>query len=183
MMNHDVDDYRNQSAVLARLATTLPAALAVRDYWNANNPFLGPDTQDKWIADLVMGYEKYNRSYTGPGSLFLKVGPYSAKIRTGGRWRGFLSIPPLHAVHLQAFRSIGQALGATQLAYFPDCDDAWEVLYEGGRYSDAVPILTGYFGVPQPSVEAITPEISEETDHTVPAVWYSEEMRSRRIIL
>lgn len=184
IMNHNIDDYRDQSAVLARLETALSAALAVRDYWvTTETSYSRQDVS--WSADPVKSEDKddYYRSYAGPGSLFLDIGPYSAKIRTGGRWRGFLSIPPLHAVHLKAFRSIGQALGATHLAYFSDCDDVWEVLYEGGSYQDAVPILERYFGLPQPSVEEIVSEIAEETDHGVPSVWYSDKLPLRKAIL
>ncbi len=112
VMDHDVTDWRDQSAVLARLGAALPAALAVQDYWNAVSASSQPRSEDQWTADTIMPYEEHHRSYTGPGSLFLKVGPHAAKIRTGGRWRGFLSIPPLHDVHLRAFRAIAGAEGS-----------------------------------------------------------------------
>lgn len=132
LLDHDISDYRNQSDVVARLEATTPATLAVRDYWNAASVAFMPKSDDRWVADPVMPHEKNHRSYTGPGSLFLKVGPHAAKIRTGGRWRGFLSIPPLHNVHLQAFHRIAEALGATRVAYFPDDDDLYDVFYDGG---------------------------------------------------
>jgi len=183
MMNHDVDDYRDQSAVLARLETSLPAALAVRDYWNINYPFPKRELQEEWIADPFTPYETCWRSYTAPGDLFLKVGPHAAKIRTGGRWRGFLSIPPLYQVHLQAFRAIAEALGAAKAVYFADCDDVDDAFYESGNIEASIGILKGYRGLPQPSIDEITPEIAEAADHTVPAVWYYEELPPSKINL
>ena len=180
VMDNDITAYRDQSAVLARLEPTFSAALAVQNYWNTANAAFKPESEHRWTADPIMPHEQHYRSYTGPGSLFLKVGPHAAKVRTGGRWRDFLSIPPLRDVHLQAFRSIAKALGATQVAYFPDCEDAWEVLYEGGRYSDVLPILEGYFGLPQPSSEMVSTEIVADTDSIVTDVWYSEDITARK---
>ena len=176
LMDHTVDDYQNQSAVLARLTSSLLAALAVRDYWNGNRPFLGPERQAEWTADPYMPHETHWRSYTAPGSLFLKVGPHAAKIRTGGRWRGFLSIPPLSQVHLQAFRAIAQTLGASQAVYFADCDDVYDAFYENGEVEAGIGILKGYMGLPQPSINEITAEIAAEAECTVPGVWYYEKL-------
>ncbi len=176
LLDHDIYDYRDQSDVLARLEATTPATLAVRDYWNAASVASQPKSNDRWVADPVVPHERNYRSYTGPGSLFLKVGPHTAKIRTGGRWRGFLSIPPLHQVHLQAFRSIAEALGATQLAYFPDDDDLYDVFYGGGSLSEGLAVLERDFGPPQPNIEAITSEVAEETEDHVPCVWYAESL-------
>ena len=176
LMNHDIVDDKDQSAVLLRLETALPAALAVGHYWNPAATSAAPEQNNRWIADPVMPYETHWRSYTGPGSLFLKVGPHAAKIRTGGRWRGFLSIPPLYQVHLQAFRAIAQALGASKAVYFADCDDVDDAFYEGGDVETGIGILTGYRGLPQPSINEIAPEIVAKTDYTVPSVWYYEKL-------
>ena len=182
LMDHDIVDYKDQSAVLLRLGTALPAALAVRHYWNPAATSAALEQDNRWIADPVMPHEEYYRSYTGPGSLFLKVGPHAAKIRTGGRWRGFLSIPPLYQVHLQAFRAIAQALGAAQAVYFANCDDVDDAFYESGDVETGIGILTEYRGSPQPSINEISPEIAAETDHRVPCVWYIEEFPSRKFL-
>ena len=177
LIDHNVHDYRDQPAVLARLTSALPSALIVRDYWNINDPFPKRGLQEEWLADPVMPHETHWRSYTAPGSLFLKVGPHAAKIRSGGRWRGFLSIPPLYQVHLQAFRAIAQALGAAQAVYFADCDDVYDAFYEKGDVEAGIGILKRYLGLPQPSIDEISPEIAAEADHTVPGVWYYERLR------
>jgi len=82
-------------------------------------------------------------------------------------------------VHLQAFRSIAEALGATRVAYFPDDDDLYDVFYEGGTLSEGLAVLERDFGPPQTNIEVITPEIAEETDDHVPCVWYVESVSGR----
>lgn len=81
-------------------------------------------------------------------------------------------------MHLQAFRAAAYTLGAAQFACFPDCDDVWDVFYEGGSYGDVVPVLEHYFGPLQPSVNEIAAEFTAEADHTVPGVWYYENLRN-----
>ena len=176
LMNHDITDYKNQAAVLARLTLTLPAALAVRDYWDANDPDPRRAVQTEWTADPLTPYEPTSRSFTAPGSLFLDIGPSVAKLRTGGRWRGFVTIAPLYQVHLQAFRAVADALGASYFACFPDCEDAWEAFVEGGTDREVFPILEHYFGPPLPFPNVRLPE-TDETERDVPYVWYYEKLR------
>lgn len=38
LFDHDLPDYRDGEAVVARLTTALPAVLAVREYWRAVDP-------------------------------------------------------------------------------------------------------------------------------------------------
>ena len=180
LMDHTVDDYRDQSAVLARLKPALPAAITVRDYFNRQDLFEGLDTRTEWKVNAVIPPSLCFRRYTAPGSLHLKIGPHAAQINAGGRWRGFLSIPPSHQVHLQAFRSIASALGATKALYFGDCDDVDDAFYEGGTVETGMGILTGYMGSPQPSVDEITAEIAAEAEDTVPGVWYYEDLRDSK---
>ncbi len=175
-MDHDIADYKGQTAVLARLTLALPAALAVRDYWNINYPDPKRVVQTEWTADPVTPYEPNSRSFTAPGSLFLDIGPSVAKLRTGGRWRGFVIVAPLYQVHLQAFRAVADALGASYLACFPDCEDAWEAFIEGGTEREVFPILEHYFGPPLPFPDALPPE-TDDTEQDVPYVWYYEKLR------
>lgn len=179
MFDHDVTDYQDQAAVLARLAAAAPAALAVHEYWNRAGDTSQSWAEDGWAADPVLRHEREYRSYTGPGGLFLKVGPHAAKIRTAGRWRGFLSIPPLHQVHLRAFRDIARALGATRIAYFPDDDDLYDVFYGAGTFGDGIAVLERDFGASLPDVDNVAAEIAEETEHHVPCVWYVEDAPGR----
>ena len=174
LMDHTVDDYQNQSAVLARLTSALPAALAVRDYWDVNDPDPKRIIQTQWTADPLTPYEPNMRSFTAPGGLFLDLGPAVTKIRAGGRWRGFVTLPQLYQVHLQAFRAVAQALGALYSACFPNCEDAWEAFVEGSTEREIFPILEHYFGPPLPFPNALPPEDDMERD--VAYVWYYEKL-------
>jgi|GEM_PF-7041064 len=175
LMDHNIADYKDQSAVLAPLTSALPATLAVRDYWDVNDPSPKRVVQTEWTADLVTPYGPNFRSFTAPGSLFFDIGPAAAKIRMGGRWRGFVSIPPLYQVHLQAFRAVAHASGASYFACFPDCEDAWEAFVEGGTDREIIPILEHYFGPSHSFPDALLPEESEEAEKDVAYVWYYEK--------
>lgn len=175
LIDRGVGNFREQPAVLALLQEKTPAALAVRDYWASVEPSHERLMASIWESDPVHGFQEYFRSYTGPGNLFLKVSAAASNIRTGGRWRGFLSIPPLRAAHLRAFHAIAITLGATRLAYYPDVDDVSECFWGGGTFDDCIAILRQTFGVSQESIDAIPAHIVEEAVHGVPAVWYIEE--------
>jgi hypothetical protein len=182
LMDHDIVDLSDAPAILKRLEASLPAAHAVDRYWESVEPerFRSSprDASDqRWTAD-PSGYpdQRFCR-FDGPGLLFLSVNSTAARIRTGGRWRGLLSIPSLRQVHLRAFRSIAAALGATELIYFGDSDDVADVFWEGGTPADCQRILERDRGAPQPSVERIEPWIVEEVEKGVPLVWYREAVQ------
>ncbi len=101
----------------------------------------------------------------------------AANIHTTGRWRGFLSIDPLRQVHLQAFRSIARALGATSLAYFADNDHVDDLFWDGKPQEECIALLERMLGPPQPSLESIDPAVVKATARGVPSVWFLEKLQ------
>jgi hypothetical protein len=178
LVDHAVPDDLDRPAVIARLAPTLSATIAVRDYWNSTEPEYPRDLSDRWTASpqAAPPHEKWVL-YDGPGGFFIKFGPKIANVRASARWRGFLSIAAICRVHLPAFRSIALALGASQIAYLPD-DDALtlDALTDGASLDDCIAEMKRKWGPPQESVESIAREIVEATDHRVPMVWFLEDI-------
>jgi hypothetical protein len=150
----------------------LPAAFAVRDYWRS----VDLDTHqadERWEAEPVTPRMPNVRRYSGPGSLYLTATPAAARISTGGRWRGFLSIEPLRRVHLAAFRAIARAMGSATLALCADSrDDVTDVFLANGSQNDCIAVMRSAMGPPQPSVESIAPDVVARTEHGVPSVWF-----------
>jgi hypothetical protein len=157
LFDHDLPDYRDRELTLARLAPTLPAALAVLDYWKLADPkaphsdllYWRPEPESRQMPNLVR--------YTGPGSLFLTVSQKAARIRGGGRWRGFLTIEHLRRVHLAAIRRIAGAFGAHALALHADCCEVDDFFWGGRSQWDCVELLERMWGPPQCDVEALDP--------------------------
>src|SRR5215469_13558966 len=120
IFEHQVRDYQDHTATIKLLASTIPATLAVANYWRtlADDPKSKDNCQDSWTVFSPNSSEGYLR-YDGPGALYLRFGPKVAEIFTGARWRSFLSIEPLRQVHLTAFRNIARHLGGSRLIFFP----------------------------------------------------------------
>jgi hypothetical protein len=171
-LSHDLPQFDDAAATIARLNSALPAAFAVRDYWRA----VDPDTRqanERWEAQPMTPRMPSVRRYSGPGSLYLTVTPAAARIGTGGRWRGFLSIEPLRRVHLAAFRAIAQAMGSASLALCADsCDDVADVFHADGSQDDCIAMMRSAMGAPQPSVKSIAPDVVAQTEHGVPSVCF-----------
>jgi len=175
LVDHRVPDYKDRAAVIARLEPTLPAAIAVRDYWIANDPESSRNDCCVWSTSTVPGIQPKQEYlfYEGPGSLWLRFGVRVAYIFTGGRWRGFLSTNMLHKTHLAAFRSIARALGGTRMVLYGEYDpiDQAAVL-DGKTLDECVGMLNELWGSPQPTVDVIDPKVVAATDHCSPPVWY-----------
>ena len=172
-LSHDLPRFEDAAAVLSRLEPTMPAVLAVRDYWRSAD--LDGIDGEQWVVQPEVAFFPEMRRFEGPRALWLSVTPAAARINTGARWRGFLSIEPLRRVHLAAFRAIADALGSAEMAICADCeDDAADAFISGGTQADCVAPLGARLGPPQPSVEVIGPEVVSKAEHGVPAVWYLE---------
>ncbi len=113
LLDHHLSDFHDREAVLVRLDPALASAVAVRDYGLLADPDYKHDDLKTWRADPLSPVDTNRPRYTAPGSLFLTITNQAAKIHTGGRWRGFLTLEPLRRVHLAAFRQIAGALGRT----------------------------------------------------------------------
>lgn len=174
LLDHKLADWRNRESVLARLATALPAALAVQEYWLSADPRVSHDKLTEWRADPVSPGEPSLRRYTGPGSLFLTLTAHAACIHTGGRWRGFLSIDPLRRVHLAAFRQLTASLGSHSMAVYAASCEVNDLFWGGGTQWEGVELMERLWGPPQRSVENIEPGIVATAKRTVPLVWFLE---------
>lgn len=174
LLDHDLTDSRDRGSVLARLATVLPAALAVRDYWQSADPNSPRGDPMVWRADPVSPREPCLHRYAGPGSLFLTVTAQAASLRTGGRWRGFLSVQPLRRVHLMAFRQIADSLGARSLALHADSCDVDDLFWGGRSAGECIELMERMWGPPLRSVEDIERRVAAAAEHSVPTVWFLE---------
>jgi hypothetical protein len=152
---HNLSGYRDHEITTSQLAASLPAALAVDDYWRINDPHYLPHPLTEWRADPVSAAEPDLQRYTAPGSLYLTVTQHAAKIRTGGRWAGFMSIASLRAVHLNALKAIAKSLGADTLALFPDSCELNDFFWANRTYWDCILLLEQMWGPPQGSIEDI----------------------------
>ena len=141
LLDHDLTDYRDRGSVLARLATALPAALAVRDYWQSADPHGRRDDLVVWQADAALPFEPCLHRYAGPGSLFPSVTAQAACIHTGGRCRGFLSIEPLRRVHLAAFWHIARSLGSRCLAFYADSCEVDDLFWGGRTHWECIELM------------------------------------------
>jgi hypothetical protein len=174
LVDHDLTDYLDRGSVLAKLASAIPAALAVRDYWQSADPHYQRDDLMAWQADPVSPRQPFLHHYTGPGSLFLTVTAQAAHIRTGGRWRGFLCIEPLRHVHLAAFRQVAGSLGSGCLAFYADSCKVDDLFWDGRDQRACLELMERMWGPPQRSVEEIDTRIATAAEDTVPMVWFLE---------
>jgi hypothetical protein len=174
LLDHDLPDFREPATTLARLAPSTEATLAVREYWRRAGSSNAPDNLVSWRAEPNMPRRPLLRHYTGPGFLNLSVSVSAARVRTGGRWRGFLSIEALRRVHLLAFRAIARALGSSCISLYGDSCEVDDLFWEGRMQRECVDAMNRMWGPPQPSVDAIDPRVAAATDHTVPLVWFLE---------
>ena len=180
LLDHDLDDFRSPEEVLARLSPTTRAAEAVRDYWLGSDPDSPHDPLPVWEADPVSPREPGLRRFTGPGCLFLSVTASAARVRTGGRWRGFLAIEPLRRVHLFALGSIARELGAGFMALYADSDEVDGLFWDGRPLWECVERMEQKWGPPQASVENIDPSIAAAAEMYVPSsVWFLEGVKGR----
>jgi hypothetical protein len=172
ILSHDLPAL-DCNLILSRLAAALPAALAVRNYWLTDEPRQREDVT-AWGAEPILSCEPSFRRFTGPGSLFLTVAPRTVHVRTGGRWRGFLTIEPLRSVHMAAFRQLAQVFGSGCFALFADSCEVDDAILDGQTQWQCIELMERMWGAPQASVETIEPRIAVAADQTVPLVWFLE---------
>jgi hypothetical protein len=171
-LTHNLPSFRDTNEALTRLRPTEAPCREVSAYWGTVQPY--DRNAMRWTAEEVLEDCVH---YAGPGSLWLDVTPRAARIHTGGRWRGFLSILPLRRVHLAAFRAIAAALGSETMAISHDSiEKVHEIFWAGATQSACVAALQAALGLPQASIEAIEARIVALTEHTVPDVWYLERV-------
>lgn len=175
LLGHDLTDFRDSVEVLARLAPTTKAAVAVRDYWLTEEAKIPHDPQITWEAEPVTPRLSGLRRFSGPGSLFLSVAASAACVRTGGRWRGFLAVESLRRVHLLAFRLIARALGSDLMAIYGDSDEIDELIWAGRPPWECVEQMEQLWGPPYDRVDDLEPDIAAAAELYLPSsVWFLE---------
>jgi hypothetical protein len=174
LLDHNLANFRDRNSVLERLAAALPGALAVKKYWETANPTEQHDTREEWRTAPESRHEPNMHRYDGPGSLFLSVTFNAARIHTGGRWRGFLSIEPLRRVHLEAFRSIARALESTCMALYADSCEIDDMFWGDKTQWECIEMMERMWGPPQQDLDQIDRNIAAAAERTVPKVWFLE---------
>lgn len=172
LMPHNLADWSDRQAVLHHLSSTLEAAQAIASYWTDDESQPVPD--EEWIAEPPFPPPEtrdYHR-YTGPGPLFVEINPHSVHIRTGGRWRGFLSIQSLRAIHIRAFHAVANAFRAPTIRCFPDDDFTIGAFWEGADFEACCSILDQRFGNAVMLDEAVDPVTAIESDTGFPLLQY-----------
>ena len=174
LFGHRLSDWTCREESLKILSEALPALNVVEDYWNRQDGDRRQATQNDWIPKPPFPPPEtrdYLR-YSGPGSFFASINPSAVWIRTGGRWRGFLSIPELRKVHIAASRAIAKAFAAEVFYCFADTDFADGEFWGGGAVSECIAVLQKQFGDPIPLDESVDPKIAQATEHGCPGLWY-----------
>lgn len=175
IIDHQMTDYRDQKATVALLQPSIPAALAVDDYWRTVEPG-GVTPTPSWIPQREHTVVSY-LDYAGPGSILLHFSQRVVVVSASARWSGFLSIEPLRRIHLNAFRSIAQCLQGTRLVLLPDASDVgYEAMREGLSQEQCIANLKEDYGSPQPSVESISPDAFTKPIPGSHLVWFVEAL-------
>ncbi len=174
IIDHQAGDYRNTDAMIALLGPALPAAMAVERYWRSAEPGeLGAECWAPRKKHTVVDYV----DYLGPGGLLLHFSQRVVVISASARWSGFLTIEPLRAVHLSAFRRVAGCLRGSRLLLLPDASDVgYDAMREGMSQEECVVRLRQEYGPPQPSVEAIPAGAFEAYVPGSHLVWFNEAL-------
>ncbi|QDT44734.1 hypothetical protein Pan241w_48500 [Gimesia alba] len=170
---HQLADWSNREMIMDLLNDTLPSVLNVEAYWPEKETAKTIESKT-WVARPPHPYpftRDFDR-YSGPGPLFVSVNPSVAHLRTGGRWRGFLSIQQLRSVHISAFLSIANAFAAPTMRLYPDNDLIFDKFAEGGDFDACSSILDQIYDTPIPLEENIDPVLAVETDTGCPTLQY-----------
>lgn len=173
-------DYRpigqESAATFAELVEpALPALCELKDYWALNDsPEVGPDI---WIEqETGLSYRPF--SLSGPGGIRLDITPRLVWLHAAGRWSGFMSMPDLRQAHLKAIRTVAHNLRATFIAYFADCDDMYDFVYENKPADLVGEVLIIRFGKARTDVDVIDLAAAELR----PTVWYYEKLASNHLL-
>lgn len=174
LLPHQMIDWTDREQTVVLLNKTLPAVRAIEEFWNQEEPPKS-ESDGSWIATSPDPFSSSPNiyHYSGPGPLYILVNPFVIHIRTGGRWRGFLSIQGLRSLHIRAFESIARTFEASSMHIFPDNDFVNDVLWEGGNFEACSKILGQNFGNPLPFEERVDQELVAETDKGCPQFQYA----------
>ncbi|MCC9603756.1 hypothetical protein LOC67_24665 [Stieleria sp. JC731] len=155
------------------LSSTLSIAQKLAEYWTDGILNDSPDNE-RWVAERPFPppETKHYHRYTGPGPLFVCVNPSTVRVRTGGRWRGFVGIQPLRTIHIEALTAIATAFRTKEFRCFPDNDFVDDVFCDGVNFEDCVTVLDEHLGRPVMLKEEIDAHLAAETDSGCPLLQY-----------
>jgi hypothetical protein len=174
LTDHRVPDFRDDAAVISSLSASLPACLAVEQYWRANGADHVENTNISWYVTRIHNpAEGEFLRYHSPGGFSIAFGEKAAIIGGPCRWSGFCTIAELQAVHATAFGAIARALGGTTIALTHDCEDLINeaALYDGASAHDCIAMLQTKLGPPQPSLAIFSDDV-ETFYRRIPRPWY-----------
>ena len=176
IIDHQMPDYRDRKATVALLQPSIPAALAVDDYWHTVEPDDYVTPTNSWIPQREHTVVSY-LDYLGPGSILLHFSQQVVVVSASARWSGFLTIEPLRNIHLSAFRSIAQCLRGTRLVLLPDASDVgYDAMRDGLPQEQCIARLRKDYGPPQSSVENIAPDAFTRPIPGSHLVWFVETL-------
>lgn len=177
LVDYRLLDYRDQPAVVSRLAPSLMEARAVVEYWRTADPDYSGDTTTGWTARLVHNPPEDDfLRYYGPGGFSVAFGEHVARVSGICRWGGFATIRQLQQVHAAAFRSIARALGSTRIVLIPEYDPVNDIaLYDAGSLDECIELLQQRWGAPQPTTDVVTEDVEVYYRRQFP-VWYLETL-------
>lgn len=178
LFGHGMRDWTDRHESIRILSSTLSATQKLAAYWTDGVLNDSPDNE-RWVAAPPFPppeTRNYHR-YTGPGPLFIDVNPFAVRVRTGGRWRGFVSIQPLRSIHIQVFNSLFNAFGALAYRIFPDSDFLDDAFWEGGDFKTCTDVLNSRFGRPIPLQERVDPQMVAKVDARCPLVQYKYSLQ------
>lgn len=98
--------------------------------------------------------------------------PSVVRVRTSGRWRGFLSVQPRRTIHLRAFATLAGTFAASELRCFPDNDNLNEAFDCGGSFETRARVLDDRFGRPRRLDALIDPKVAYQTEIECPSLQY-----------
>jgi len=177
LVDHQVPDYLDQAAVSSLLAPSLPATLAVVEYWRLADPDYSGDTTANWTGRLVHNPPEDDfLRYYGPGGFSIAFGERVARVSGICRWSGFATMRQLQQVHAAAFRSIARALGGTRMVLIPEYDPVNDIaIYDTGSLDQCIELLQQSWGAPYPITDIVTDDVEAYYRRELP-VWYLETL-------
>ena len=147
------------------VATALPALRELKEYLMRRGS--SDDGFDSWTKqETKLSYRPF--CIDGPGGIHLQITPHLVWLHAAGRWSGFMSIADLRQAHLKAIRAVAKSLSASFIAYFADCDDVYNFIYENQPANKIGEVLVNRFGEARIDVDVVDPVAAKLR----PTVWY-----------
>ena len=158
-----------------RLRPALPAALEVHEFWCRRDPrkHRNPPGAWRWEVEPASPEEPIR----GPGGLWVHHDTPVPVLALSARWRGFLSLPRLRRVHMEAVTAVAAALGRTRTLLLPESHPGSDAVFTGAGFEEVRSLLLGAWGPPLRSVSPVPPLFSRGTPPRRPACWFDVDLK------